>query len=138
MRHCLSVDDELVLLDHRIVIPTSQHTNVLLSLHSAHQGEVGMKARAARAILQYRNTPIQNIGLSPSQLLLHCRLLDFIPSQPTLYKPHADWIAAAKNREIILSHRNTCLIEQYNKTTHTLCPLQKGQIVTVQRPTTHR
>ena len=27
--------------------------------------------RAARAILQYRNTPIQNIGLSPTQLLLH-------------------------------------------------------------------
>ena len=54
---------------------------------------------------------------------------------PTLYKPHADWIAAAKNREIILSRRNARLIEQYNKTTHTLCPLQKGQIVTIQRPT---
>ena len=94
--------------------------------------------RAARAILQYRNTPIQNIGLSPAQLLLHCRLCDFIPSQSTLYKPHADWIAAAKNREIILSRRNTRLIEQYNKTTHTLCPFQKGQIVTIQRPTTHR
>ena len=92
----------------------------------------------ARAILQYRNTPIQNIGLSPAQLPLHCRLCDFIPSQPTLYKPHADWIAAAKNCEIILSRWNARLIEQYNKTTHTLCPLQKGQIVTIQRPTTRR
>ena len=45
---------------------------------------------AARAINQYRNTPIQNIGLSPTQLLLQRRLCDFIPSQPTLYKPHAD------------------------------------------------
>ena len=94
--------------------------------------------RAARAILQYRNTPIQNIGLSPAQLLLHHQLRDFIPSQPILYKPDADWIAAAKNREITLSHQNARLIEQYNKTTHTLCPLQKGQIVTIQRQTTRR
>ena len=35
---------------------------------------------AARAVLQYRNTPIQNIGLSPAQLLLHRRLSDFVPS----------------------------------------------------------
>ena len=302
VRHRLSVDDGLVLLDHRIVIPTSQSANVLRSLHSAHQGEVGMKARAnrsvywpgmnapirntrascmfcakiaprqtkepinrtqspdwqividlfyvrnhrylactdrltgwliryhlshgqanasrlisicrdifqrngapeelssdggppftslpftqflrdwavkhrlssaaypqsngraelavksanrfisgntgaqgsldndrtARAILQHRNTPIQNFGLFRAQLLLHHRLHDFIPSQPTLYKPHSDWIAAAKNRKIILSRRNARLIEQYNKTTPTLCSLQKGQIVTIQRPTTRR
>ena len=91
-----------------------------------------------RAILEYRNTPIQNIGLSPAQLLLHRRLRNFISSQPTLYNPHTDWIVAAKNREIILSRRNARLIEQYNKTTRTLCPLQKGQIVTIQRPTIHR
>ena len=52
--------------------------------------------RAARAILQYRNKPIQNMGLSPAQLLLHCWLCDFVPSQPTLYKPHANWRAAAQ------------------------------------------
>ena len=46
--------------------------------------------RAARAVLQYRNTPIQNIGLFPAQQLLHRRLRDFVPSHPTLYKPHAE------------------------------------------------
>ena len=40
--------------------------------------------RAARAIRQYRNTPIQNIRLSPAQLLLHRRLRNFIPSQNNL------------------------------------------------------
>ena len=50
VRHCLSVDIGLVLLDHRIVIPTSQRANVLRSLHSAHQGEVGMKARANESV----------------------------------------------------------------------------------------
>ena len=38
VRHRLSVNDGLVLLDHRIVIPTSQRANVLRSLDSAHQG----------------------------------------------------------------------------------------------------
>ena len=92
--------------------------------------------REARAILQYRNTPIQNIELSPAQLRLHCQLHDFILCQPTLYKPQVNWIAAAQNCEMTLSHRNACLIERYNRTAHTLCPLQKGQIVAIQRPTT--
>ena len=109
----------------------------IISGNTGAQGSLD-NDRAARAILPYRNTPIQNIGLSPAQLLLHRRLRDFIPPQPTLYNPHADWTAAAKNREAILSRRNARLIEQYNKTTHNLCPLQKGQIVTLQRPTTRR
>ena len=88
--------------------------------------------RADRAVLQYRNTPIQNIGLSPAQLLLHCRLRDFVPSHPTLYKPHAEWIAAAQNREKNLSQRNVRLIEKYIRTAHTLRPLLKGQIVSIQ------
>ena len=50
VRHHLSVDDGLVLLYHRIVIPTYQRANVLRSLHSAHQGEVGMKARANESV----------------------------------------------------------------------------------------
>ena len=87
----------------------------------------------ARAILQYRNTPIQNIGLSPAQLLPHpADYVTLYHPNPALYKPHADWIAAAKNHKIILSRRNARLIEQYNKTTRTLCSLQKGQIMTMQ------
>ena len=50
VRHCLSMDDGLVLLDHRIVIPTSQCANVQRSLHPTHQGEVGMKARANESV----------------------------------------------------------------------------------------
>ena len=79
--------------------------------------------KAARAILQYRNTPIQGIGLSPAQLLLHRRLRDSIPSQPFLYKPHPEWIAAAQRRELILQKRNAKLVERYNRHTHNLCLL---------------
>ena len=87
---------------------------------------------AVRAILQYRNTPIQNIRLFPGKLLLHRQLHDFIPSQLTLYKLHANWIATAQNHEMVLSRQNIQLIERYNPTVHTLCPLQKGQIVAIQ------
>ena len=87
---------------------------------------------AARVVLQYRNTPIQNIGLSPAQLLLHRRLHDFVPSHPILYKPHAEWIAAPRNREKSLSQHNAQLIEKYNRTAHTLRPLLKGQIESIQ------
>ena len=50
VRHRLSVDNDLALLDQRIIIPTSQSTKILRSLHSAHQGEVGMKARANESV----------------------------------------------------------------------------------------
>ena len=56
--------------------------------------------KAARAVLQYRNTPIQGIGLSPAQFLLHRHLHDFIPARPSLYKPHPEWVKAASQREI--------------------------------------
>ena len=82
--------------------------------------------KATRAILQYRNTPIQGIGLSPAQLLLHGWLRDSIPSQPFLYKPHPEWIAAAQH--------NAKLVERYNRHTHNLCPLQAGDTVTIQNP----
>ena len=50
VRHRLSVDNDLALLDQRIIIPTSQRTKILRSLHSAHQGEVGMKAHANESV----------------------------------------------------------------------------------------
>ena len=37
MRHRLSVNNDLALLDQRIIIPASQRTNILRILHSAHR-----------------------------------------------------------------------------------------------------
>ena len=65
----------------------------------------------AQAIFQCQNTPIQSIGLSPAQLLLHCQLHDSIPSQPILYKPHPEWIAAAQHRKKILHHHNAKIVK---------------------------
>ena len=69
----------------------------------------------AWAILQYWNTLIQDIGLSPVQLLLHHQLQDSIPSQLILYKPHPEWGAAAQCHEEILHHHNAKMAERYNR-----------------------
>ena len=59
-------------------------------------------------------------------------MCDFVPSKPTSYKPHAEWIATAQNCERSLSWCNVQLIEQYNHTAHTLRLFLKGQIVSMQ------
>ena len=88
--------------------------------------------RATRAILQYRNTPIQGIGMSPAQLLLHRQLRDCVPAHPSLYKPHKDWVTAAYQREALLAKRNEKLVERYNQGTRPLTPLQARERVAMQ------
>ena len=55
--------------------------------------------KAARAILEYRNTPIQSLGLSPAQILFHRQLRDHIPNHPTNLRLHMKWLIATKQRE---------------------------------------
>ena len=88
--------------------------------------------RATRAILQYRNTPIQGVGMSPAQLLLHRQLRDCVPAHPSLYKPHKDWVIAAYQREALLAKRNEKLIQTYNQGTRPLTPLQARERVALQ------
>ena len=91
-----------------------------------------------RAILQYWNTPIQSIGQSPVQRLLHHWLHDSIPSQPILYKPHLKWVEVAQICEEILHHHNAKIVERYNKYTHNLLPLQADHTKAIQSPLNHR
>ena len=88
--------------------------------------------KVARAILQYRNTPIQGIGLSPAQLLLHRHLRDCLPSHPSLYRPHKEWVTAGYQREAMLGKRNAKLHIEYNRRTHVLPQLKIGDHVLLQ------
>ena len=88
--------------------------------------------KVARAVLQYRNTPIQGIGLSPAQMLLHRNLRDELPARPHYYKPHPEWVTAASQREQSLYKRDAKLIEGYNSNAHTLPKLNVGDEVTLQ------
>ena len=51
---------------------------------------------AAQGILQYRNTPLPDINLSPAQVLLHHQLRDRIPAQSVHYRPHKEWVLTAE------------------------------------------
>ena len=49
-------------------------------------------------LLQYRNTPLQKVGLSPAQMLLHRNLKDALPAFPSSYKMDKFWIEQAEIR----------------------------------------
>ena len=87
---------------------------------------------ASKALLQYRNTPIQGVGLSPAQILFHRNLRDSIPVQVHTLKPHHQWILAAQNRERALQKRNMTTAKRYNTFTRDLGPLEVGTKVLVQ------
>ena len=50
VRHRLSVDKGLILMDKRLAVPAELRKRVLQCLHSAHQGVGGMKARANETV----------------------------------------------------------------------------------------
>ena len=87
---------------------------------------------AARAILQYRNTPLADINLSPAQILLHRQLRDSIPESPSHYKPHKEWILTAKKREMALSNRNHRIITDYRASSVPLPSIPVGSKVILQ------
>ena len=62
--------------------------------------------KAAQAIMQYRNTPLPYINLSPAQILFHHQLHDHIPANLVHYKLHKDWIISANQHEKALAQRN--------------------------------
>ena len=97
------------------------------SISVCHPNVLGLNSRSSFF-------PIQSIGLSLVQLLLHHRLLDSIPSLSIIYKPHPEWVVAAQCWEEILLHHNAKIVERYNKYTHNFPPLQAGDTIAIQSP----
>ena len=103
----------------------------IISENVSPDGSLNTEA-TSRSLLQYRNTPIQGVGLSPAQILYHRTLRDSIPTHPSLLKPHKQWLIAAQNREEALRERNLTQLRRYNTFTKDLRPLAIGDTVLVQ------
>ena len=88
--------------------------------------------KVARALLQYRNTPIRGVGLSPSQILYARELKDSIPGHKHRYQMRREWVLLQEDREKAYKRRLVLSKEQWARGTRKLPPLQCGDVVLVQ------
>ena len=91
--------------------------------------------RFARALLQYRNTPLQGIDLSPAQILYGRELKDCMPTLEDALIIRKEWRIAADQRERALMKRHIRSIEKYNEHSRNLPELNVHDCVAVQNQT---
>ena len=84
------------------------------------------------AIMQYRNTPDRDTGLSPAQVIFGRNLRDFLPAPQTRYKPQKQWIMLREDREKALAKRAVTNMERLTANTRELPPLSVGDSVIIQ------
>ena len=60
----------------------------------------------ARALLMFRNTPMQGVGLSPAQIVFGRELRDTMPFKPGKGAMHKEWMITAEDREKALAKRH--------------------------------
>ena len=91
-----------------------------------------------KALLEYRNTPDRDIGLSPAELLYGRTLKDFLPDKPDkLSRPRhellkEDWKNIADWRENALSRRGIKMMDKLKEHSKDLPPLSVGNSVLIQ------
>ena len=93
---------------------------------------------AARALLQYRNTPLSSVDKSPSQILFGRLLRDHVPPHPSLHRPHPEWLLSPAQRAEATARRDAATTRRYNAHAHPLRPLAVGTRVVVQNQGTNR
>ena len=101
-------------------------------------------SKVARALLQYRNTPIAGIGMSPAYMLFGRQLRDTLPCSPMTWEPvtmsyHEKygpqsrvWKDIQEAREIAHARKQAKVIERYDSNTKPLTPLSVGNSVSIQ------
>ncbi|KAG0722100.1 hypothetical protein GWK47_045094 [Chionoecetes opilio] len=109
----------------------------LPSGNTGHGGSLDSDA-AATAILQYLNTPLQDTGISPAQLLMGRQLRDSVPAATKRYRVSERWARMLRDRERAVARTGADMSAGFDRTAHDLTPLALGQQVRLQNQETGR
>ena len=85
-----------------------------------------------RALMQHRNTPDPDTGLSPAQVLFGRPVKDFMPVMPGKFRPQEGWRMAQEDREKALRVRYHRGKEKWSEHTKILPKLSVGDRVLIQ------
>ena len=88
-----------------------------------------------RAVLQYRNTPMQDSRRSPAQMVFGRQMRDFIPSLTYKYEPAKDWAVSQEHRERTLANKREMDHQRWSYRTKDLQELEVGTAVAIQNQT---
>ena len=118
--------------------------------HANQRAEVGVKSmkrllrentdgygkldneKFTRAILQYRNTPLQSTGISPAMALFGRQIRDFLPVSRDHFKPSPQWINKMREREEKMTKARDVAGKKWAEHSRPLAELSVGDLVSVQ------
>ena len=103
----------------------------LLRGNTGYKGSINTDA-VARALLQYRNTPLRGVGKSPAELALGRQLRDTLPLPRERYKVSDHWAHHLRSRERTMSSTNLSIKAKYDEHSRELKPLKVGDKVRCQ------
>ena len=61
--------------------------------------------KVCMTVMQHRNTPLNDVKLSPAQLVFGRPIRDFLPVKPGMFKPSEVWIDITEKRELAMKKR---------------------------------
>ena len=91
--------------------------------------------KVMRAVLQYRNTPMQDSRRSLAQMVFGRQMRDFIPSLACKYEPAKDWTVSQEHRERTLAIKREMDHQRWSYRTKDLDILEVGTAVAIQNQT---
>jgi len=106
----------------------------LLRDNVGHHGSLDTD-KVMRAVMQFRNTPMQDCRRSPAQMVFGRAMRDFIPSLKHKYEPAKDWVVTQEYRERTLALKREADAEKWSKKTREYDIIEVGTPVILQNQT---